>query len=121
VRLDEIVGEALCDVARDDRIVVVVEDPELVDRDLAPRASLLELGHHRLDPHVLAHQVRSAPRGAGTSTPSCTGEFVDDPRHARPREDLRGHQMQTLVDVAGRDAASINFPGTVCGSTSTVA
>jgi hypothetical protein len=48
-------------------------------------------------------------------------ELVDDPRHARPREDLRGHQMQTLVDIALRDTRLDEIPDTACGSTSTVA
>jgi hypothetical protein len=88
---------------------------------LAPRAALLELGHHRLDAHVLAHQVDQLLAEQVLRLLLVEAELVDDPRHARPREDLRGHQMQTLVDIALRDDRLDEIPDTACGSTSTVA
>ena len=103
VGLDEVVGEALRDVARDVRIVVLVDDPELVDLELLARVAggaLLELRNDRLDAHVLAHPVDDLLAQQVLRLLLVEAELVDDPRQAGPREDLRRHQVQALIDVA---------------------
>ena len=101
VALDEIVGQLLGHVHRDLRAVVVEDDLELVDHELAALSGFLrELGNHGLDADARTHEVDDLVAQHVLGLLQVQIQLVDDARQARAAQDLGRHQVQPLVEIA---------------------
>ena len=106
VLVDEVVGEAVRHVGGDLGPVAAVVEPEGVDLDvlaLAPRVGL-ELGKHGLDTDVGPHQRDDFLPGHPLGLLGVEPEVVDHLGEPPAAQDLHGHQVQAVVEVARGDA-----------------
>ena len=104
VLLDEVVGQPVGDRGGRGGRVRPVDELEGVDLQLlvAPARLLrdLQLGQHRVDPDVAAHEGDDLLPGHLLGLLGIEVQVVDDLGETTPREDLHGHEVEAVVEIA---------------------